>query len=289
MVLTSQNYVDTNFIKKNSNKDENGIDNNIVGSVGISGNTTIKHDNTSFKVSGIKYNHNAKIRVGDTGLFFQGGHSNLNGDGPDNMVNVTYAPGGENINEDGGLFRTTVDDGIKKDYAVLSYDFRDYVGQPGIKFYGDIKNNQGASFKPTKIVTTQYIVQTPNGTENKFLFPISHIGGTIDLGLSNTTQKWDGHWWDPYADTNLAVSDFCNDTDYESPGFCYLRSSVMGDYSDPNINKIISIASNSNSSGTGNIWYLEVFFPGNMNFTSGVDEIYRTIEIQCVLNPNFKD
>ena len=240
MTLTSKKYVDDNFIKKNS---ANGIDNNIVGSVGISGNTTIKYSNPLLSMTDTTETVNVKLHVG-----------------PNNGMGVFF-------NNLGGLYRT--DGGTDK--TVLSYP----CDENHVIFHGDIRNNRGASFKPTKIVTSKYNCNISNQSsfppQKNFFFPISHVDYKENeqpmlLGVS---EQWVGY---KFAPSSEQLSNFCNTTNYERPGFCYWYS--IG-YPKPSSVKILHF---------DDLWYLQACFVDNISF-----ETTMTIEIQCVLNPNFKE
>ena len=241
MTLTSKNYVDSNFIKKNS---ANGIDNNIVGSVGISGETTIKYSNPLLSMTDTNETDNVKLHVGTN-----------------NGMGVFFNDVG------GGLYRS--DDGTDK--TVLSYP----CDENHVTFHGDIRDNRGYSFKPTKIVTSKYkcIIsdQTNFPSQKNFFFPISHVdykGGasimTLDVSKHSIGYK--------FTPPQGQLSKFCNTTDYERPGFCYWYS--LG-YIKPSSVKILKI---------DDLWYLQACFAYTISF-----ENTMTIEIQCVLNHNFKE
>jgi hypothetical protein len=253
MTLTSKNYVDTNFIDKHP---ENDMDNNIVGSVGISADTTISGENPLLSVRGTNDIDNVKVLLeqatgAGTGIVFNG----------DSTSNTTVVPSENDITRHGGLIRR--DDVI--DTVVLSYP----CNKNHVIFHHNIVNNQGVSFKPTRIVTSKYRV-TSLDSETTWKFPISNVDyedyedEDDSPNLSNTGNKFVINEGDEQY--------FCLDTDYEKPGYGYLYYQTDTTFLQPKSSNVVS---------SDGYWYLECLFD-----TTSFSDI--TIEIQCVLNHNFK-
>ena len=258
MTLTSQNYVHTNFIDKHP---ENEMTNNIVGSVGISAETTISGENPVLSVRGTSDTDNVKVLLKQdtgigTGIVFNGGSNS----------NTTVVPSSIDITGHGCLIRRDINLNTNPeiDTVVLSYPYN----ANHVIFHQNIVNNQGASFKPTRIVSSKYRV-TATDSKTKWYFPISHVDYEDDdqpnLSLTNTDDKFVINEGDEQY--------FCSDTDYEKPGYGYL-------YYQPD-STTFSQPKSSNVVSSDGYWYLECLFD-----TTSFSDI--TIEIQCILNPNFK-